>query len=147
MAAQLILYKDMLASRAVVVYDSRDDFLPSARIPRNDNRAVGGRHHLSLTDHVPKLAAFRYDFLLATSRARPTDGERFRRVHSDTRIHTSSLSVNKSSGSKRFGSLLLPEIHSRTKRAEQSLIIEGLGEERNSALCQRYFSYLVVCMS
>src|ERR1700674_5616078 len=55
--------------------------------------------------------------------------------------------VNKSSGSKRFGSLLLPGIHSRTKRAEQSLIIEGLGEERNGALCQRYFSYLVVGMS
>src|ERR1700678_4622910 len=46
-----------------------------------------------------------------------------------------------------FGSLLLPEIHSRTKRAEQSLIIEGLGEERNGSLCQRYFSYLVVGMS
>src|SRR6202162_2056635 len=55
--------------------------------------------------------------------------------------------VNKSSESKRSGSLLLPEIHSRTKRAEQSLIIEGLGEERNGALCQRYFSYLIVCMS
>jgi hypothetical protein len=35
------------------------------------------------------------------------------------------------------GSLVLPEIHSRTKRAEQSLIIEGLGEERTGTLCQR----------
>src|ERR1700733_14310805 len=30
------LYKNMLASRAVVVYDSRDDFLPSARVPLNE---------------------------------------------------------------------------------------------------------------
>src|ERR1700693_3660529 len=44
-------------------------------------------------------------------------------------------------------SLFLPEIYRRTERAEQSLIVEGLGEERNGALCQRYFSYLVVGMS
>jgi hypothetical protein len=86
------LYENMLASRAVVVYDSSNEFLPSARIPLNENRAVGGRNHLSLTDHVPKLSAFRYYFLLATSGACPTGGERFRRVSNDTRIHTSSLS-------------------------------------------------------
>src|ERR1700722_3079583 len=55
--------------------------------------------------------------------------------------------VKKSFRDLRSGSLLLPEIHSRTKRAEQSLIIEGLGEERTGTLCQRQFSYRVVGMS
>src|ERR1700722_16667266 len=55
------------------------------------------------------------------------------------RIKFSELSV--------VGSLFLPEIYRRTERAEQRLIVEGLGEERNGALCHRYFSYLVVGMS
>ena len=122
--------------------------LPGARIPLDENRAVRGRNHLSLSITSCNLRLSAMIFCSPRPAASATGGEPFRRVRDDTRIHTSSLSVISSlSEPSVFGSLLLPEIDSRTKRAEQSLIIEGLAEKRDGALCQRYFSYLVVGMS
>src|SRR5580658_1381072 len=46
-----------------------------------------------------------------------------------------------------FGSLLLPQIDSRTKHSKQSLIVERLAEKCHGALCQCGSSYLVVGMS
>src|ERR1700684_391336 len=46
-----------------------------------------------------------------------------------------------------FGSLLLPQIDSRTEHSEQSLIVERLAKKCHGALCQRCFPHLVVGMS
>src|ERR1700721_74413 len=85
----------MLPSRAVIVYQSGNEFFTSARVPLDEYRTVCSRNHLSLAEHLPQFAAFRNDLLFAISERSPAGGEPFRRIRTDKRIHTSSLSLNR----------------------------------------------------
>src|ERR1700733_12671520 len=84
----------MLPSRALFVYQSGNEFFTSARVPLDEYRTVCSRNHLSLAEHLPQFAAFRNNLLFAMSEGSPTGGEPFRRIRTDKRIHTSSLSSN-----------------------------------------------------
>src|ERR1700734_2969893 len=89
----IYLYKSLLPSWAVVVYEARDEFLAGSRVALDDYGAVRGCNHLSLAEHILQLATFRNNLLFATSEGSPVGRESFRRVRSDTRVHTSSLSL------------------------------------------------------
>src|ERR1700722_10105799 len=89
----IYLYKSLLPSWAVVVYEARDEFLAGARIALDDDGAIRGCNHLSLAEHLLQRTTLRNNLLFATSEGSPVGRESFRRVGCDTRIHTSSLSL------------------------------------------------------
>jgi len=91
----IYLYKSLLPSWAVVVYEARDEFFAGSCVALDDDGAVRGCNHLSLAEHLPQFAAFRNNLLFAISEGSPTGGELFRRIRADKRIHTSSLSLNR----------------------------------------------------
>src|ERR1700722_17434811 len=85
----------MLPSRAVIVYQFRNEFFTSARVPFDEYRTVCSRNDLSLAHPLSQFAAFRNNLLSAISERSPAGGEPFRRIRTDKRIHTSSLSLNR----------------------------------------------------
>src|ERR1700732_1066477 len=89
----IYFYKSLLPSWAVVVYETRDEFLAGSRVALDDDGAVRGCNHLRLGEHLLQLATFPNNLLSATSEGSPAGRERFRRVRCDTRVHISSLSL------------------------------------------------------